>query len=100
MVEHTYIEKYIENDIELFSVHYEPKEYHMDFFVYDLTTHDEPMWAEGSVKRDGCVNINYNGYIHYCGMQNVDQHKNLMGFIYSLANETIKDFDKDSLIIP
>jgi hypothetical protein len=96
----SFIEEYIENDIELFSVHYIPKDTHMEVYIYDMTLDEEPLWAEGSIKWDGCSNIKYHGHIHYCGMQSVDQHKNLMEFIYGLASENIEDFDKDSLIIP
>ena len=44
---------------------------------------------EGSVKWDGCANIAYNNYMHYCEPQELVEQAEVLMWCYKKAKETI-----------
>lgn len=68
----------------------------LDFSVFEEETYsgisDNPEYS-GTVKWDGCTNIEFHSCMHYCEPQHfIDQHE-ILKQVYILASNFIPNFD-------
>jgi len=73
------------------------------FMVYEVDSWEEgareivcntTLYARGSIKFDGCANLEFKAIPHFCGIQGAAQHCNLILYLYDYASKAIADADQ------
>ncbi len=91
-----------EDGMPQFTIEYNAHENYIEFTVNEVVSWyeenvicEEELYLNGSIKWDGCSNINFEDGLHLCGKYYWDMHCKMMNELWIFATDKIEHFDKE-----